>query len=367
MSKETIVFVINSLQRGGAERVVSVLGNSLDEKTYKVIIVCLNEAEQAYQVSNSVKIINLLHRTGKENVLNRVKYGFLTFYRLVKLLLKEKPFCAISFMTSANLWTGISSRLLNIPYIVSERTTPDHTINEFGFLLKWISSIIYRESKAIVVPSKGIEDCMKQTKAFQNLKNYKVIRNPINIFKISSNIKVHSRKFILGVGRLGYEKGFDQLILAFGGLKFYDIDLLIVGEGNEKQNLIELITKLKLNDRVYLLGAKNELLDYYKQAELFVLPSRNEGYPNALIEAMSNGCACVAMNCEFGPSEIIKNGVNGLLVENNNVHLLSKAIFKILINPILKEKLSVNAKQICQTNSLDAISRKWEELIHCES
>ncbi|MET3114436.1 glycosyltransferase involved in cell wall biosynthesis [Pedobacter sp. CG_S7] len=367
MSKATVVFVINSLQRGGAERVVSVLGNSLDQKTYKVIIVCMNEAEQAYQVSKTVTVVNLLHRTGKETIFNRVKYGLLTFFRLLKLLLKEKPYCAISFMTSANLWTGISCKLLNIQYIVSERTTPDHTINEFGFLLKWISYVIYRESKAIVIPSKGIEDCMKQTKVFQNLKNYKVIRNPINIFKISSNIKVHPKKFILGVGRLGYEKGFDQLILAFGSLKFYDIDLLIVGDGIEKQNLNELITKLNLQNRVYLVGAKNELLDYYKQAELFVLPSRNEGYPNALIEAMSNGCACVAMNCEFGPSEIIKNGVNGLLVENNNIHLLSKAIFKILINPIFKEKLSLNAKQICQTNSLDAISRKWEELILCEN
>lgn len=367
MSKPTIVFVINTLQRGGAERVVSVLGNSLDQKAFKVIIVCMNEAEQAYELSKSITIVNLLNRKKNENITRRVYYGVITYYRLVRLLKKEKPYCVISFMTSANLWTGLSCNLLRIPYIVSERTTPDHTVNKFGFVFKWLSYFIYRKSKAIVIPSKGIEDCMKQNKVFENLKNYKVIRNPINTFELSLNSKVHHRKYILGVGRLGYEKGFDQLIRAFNGLSLDDIDLLIVGDGAEKRSLTDLIVKLKLQDRVHLVGAKNELLDYYQQAELFVLPSRNEGYPNALIEAMSIGCPCIAMNCEFGPSEIIKNGVNGILIENNNVHMLSKAIFKVLVNPAYKEKLSINARQIAQTNSLDVISSKWEELILCKN
>jgi glycosyltransferase involved in cell wall biosynthesis len=367
MTKPTLIFVINTLQRGGAERVVSVLGNSLDQREFKVIIVCMNEAEQAYQISKSVTVINLLNRKKNENLPRRISYGVLTYFRLVKLLKKEKPYCVISFMTSANLWTGLSCNLLRIPYIVSERTTPDHTINKFGFLFKWLSFFIYRKSKAIVIPSKGIEDCMKQNKAFENLNNYKVIRNPINVFKESTQSNVHHRKFILGVGRLGYEKGFDQLIKAFSNLSLDDLDLLIVGDGAEKPHLIDLILKLNLQERVYLVGAKNELLDYYQQAELFVLPSRNEGYPNALIEAMSNGCPCIAMNCEFGPSEIIQNGVNGLLVENNNVYMLTKAIFKVLVNPSFKEKLSSNARQICQTNSLEVISKKWEELILCKN
>ena len=364
MSKQTLVFVINTLQRGGAERVVSVLGNSLSQKSYKVMIVCMNEAEHAYQLSDSINVVQLVNRRKKESIARRFSYGFLTFYRLTKLLIKERPYCVISFMTSANLWTGLSCNLLRVPYIVSERTTPDHTINEFGFLFKWLSYFIYKKSKAIVIPSKGIEDCMKQNKTFQNLRNYKVIRNPINIFKISSNVKVHARKFILGVGRLSYEKGFDQLIMAYSNLETSDTDLLIVGGGAEKENLIALISRLNLKDRVHLVGPKTELLDYYQQAELFVLPSRNEGYPNALIEAMSNGCPCIAMNCEFGPSEIIQNGINGLLIENNNVHLLSKAIFKILVNPVFKQKIAKNAKLICQTNSLEVISNKWEDLIY---
>ncbi|WP_432714746.1 glycosyltransferase [Pedobacter sp.] len=361
--KPKIVFVINTLQRGGAERVVSVLGNSFNKKSFDVIIICMNEAEQAYRLSDGVKLIHLLKRKDKETIINRVRYGLLTYKRLFGLLLKERPKCVISFMTSANLFTGLTSSVLRIPYIVSERTTPDHTINEFGFILKWLSYIIYKKSKAIVVPSKGIEDCLRQNKVFSNLQNYKVIRNPINVFSFSAAKNVHHQKFILGVGRLGYEKGFDQLIKAFSMLDMFDVDLLIVGDGAEKQNLINLISRLNLENRIHLVGAKTELLDYYQQAELFVLPSRNEGYPNALIEAMSNGCPCIAMNCEFGPSEIIQDNINGLLIEGNNIHSLSKAMFRVLIDPALKEKISNNAIKIADTNSLDTITKEWQELI----
>ncbi|MNY25386.1 putative poly(glycerol-phosphate) alpha-glucosyltransferase [compost metagenome] len=112
-----------------------------------------------------------------------------------------------------------------------------------------------------------------------------------------------------------------------------------------------------------LAGAKDDLQDYYNQAELFVLPSRNEGYPNALIEAMSNGCPCVAVDCEFGPAEIIEDGQNGILVPKDNVPALTKAMFNVLFDLNLKRKLRNEARLISQTNSLKVISDKWEELI----
>ena len=363
MPKPTIVFVINTLQRGGAERVVSVIGNSLGENKFNVVIACMNVGEQAYRISEQIRVVQLLNRKQKENLIRRIKYGLLTYYSLLKLLNKEKPICVISFMTSANLWNGLSCSMLRIPYVVSERTTPDHTINLFGFVFKWLAYIVYKKSKAIVVPSRGIEDCMKKSNLFSRLSNYQVIKNPINIFTVSTNRTVHHKKFILGVGRLSYEKGFDQLILAYHSLNLLDIDLVIVGGGGEREQLNELIVKLNLQNRVNLIGPVDELLDYYLQAELFVLPSRNEGYPNALIEAMSNGCACIAMNCEFGPSEIIQNRINGMLVENNDIHLLSECISEVLSNPTFKERISRNAKKVRQTNSLTTIAKEWENLI----
>lgn len=358
-----LVFVIYALQKGGAERVLSTLGNSFSAKAYEVTIVCMKEAEQCYPLAEGVRMIALLKRGARENFLMRVFNGMRTYIRLSSVLFRERPFCVVSFMTSANLWTGLSCGLLRIPYIVSERTTPDHTINRFNFFFKWLSYFVYSGSKAVVLPAKGIETCLKNNGLFNRLNNYSIIRNPIYEFKSASHGIVHHRKFILGVGRLSYEKGFDQLIEAFSKLKIKNIDLVIVGQGKEMINLKDQINRLKLQDRVFLAGVKDDLHDYYHQAELFVLPSRNEGYPNALIEAMSSGCPCIAMDCEFGPSEIIDNGWNGILVERDNIPALTKAMFNVLFDLKLKQRLREHARLISQTNSLDVISGKWEELI----
>ena len=112
-----------------------------------------------------------------------------------------------------------------------------------------------------------------------------------------------------------------------------------------------------------LIGSKENLQDYYQQAELFVLPSRNEGYPNALIEAMSMGCPCIAMDCEFGPAEIIENRKNGILVEDRNINMLAASMSEVLNDAVFKNRLSKGGKLIGKTNSQEAITSKWQDLI----
>ena len=361
--KSKLVFVVNSLQGGGAERVVSTLCSCLSKGVFDVTIICLNKETQAYKVADEVKVVNLVERGTNTTILFRVWYAFLTFFSLLFALLRERPKCAISFMTTANLWTGFVCRLVSVPYFVSERITPDYTIHQFNDFFKWFSFKIYSKSKAIVVPARGIEECFKKYKAYETLKNFKTIHNPVSRFKATEASAVYSRKFILGVGRLDKQKGFDLLIDAYHVLKPDHVDLLISGEGPDRRMLEEKIQAYGMADRIKLIGFKSNIHDYYRQAEMFVLSSRNEGYPNALVEAMSFGCAVVAADCEFGPSEIIDNEQNGLLVKANNSFALARAVSKLLTDPILKFRISQNAMQINQTNSLDAISAKWENLI----
>ena len=198
---------------------------------------------------------------------------------------------------------------------------------------------------------------------YKDLDNFRLIRNPINVFPRPSGNSVNKRSFILGVGRLNYIKGFDLLIDAYSKIQTDNIDLIIVGDGNEFRNLKVQIEKLGLEDCVKLHGAKDNLQDYYDQAEIFVLPSRNEGYPNALIEAMSFGCPCIAVDCEFGPSEIIENEINGILVKKSSSADLSAAIKYVLENSSLRKKIARNAQLIKQTNSMKNISTNWGDLI----
>ncbi len=361
MSKE-IIFIINSLQGGGAERVMSTLATNFHNRKHLVNIICLNYAKSEYKIPTDLKIYYLANRN-KSSIIYRIYDALSIFLKLTYLLLSKRPKCVVSFMTTANLWTGLTCLLTSTTYIVSERTTPDHTLNLHKGFLKWFSTYIYKKSKAIVLPSKGIESCLKLNPSFSNIKHYKIIKNPVNQFKVQSVEKVNDKKFILGVGRLSYEKGFDQLIHAFFKLQVKETDLLIVGDGPEKEVLLQLIYSLNIQNKVKLIGHKKNIQDYYSQAELFVLPSRNEGYPNALIEAMSMGCVCIAMNCEFGPSEIIKHHINGFLVEDKNIKKLTKVMSKVLENPVLKDKISAKAKHINSTNSLENITSQWEKLI----
>ncbi len=361
--KTKLLFVVNSLEGGGAERVVSSLGNYFNSKHFSVVIVCLTKAPLAYSVSEQVKVISLVKRKDTAGAGFRALYAALTFSRLLRVLSREKPHCAISFMTTANLWTGITCRILKIPYFVSERTPPDYTIHQFNSFLKWVSFKIYSGSKSIVIPASRMREGFKKSKSFGRLNNFTTINNPVSQFKQSDPMPVHGRKFILAVGRLDPLKAYEQLIEAFYLLQPLNVDLLISGEGPERDSLQRKINSLGLSEKIKLIGFKRNIQDYYRQAEVFVLCSKNEGYPNALVEAMSFGCACVATDCEFGPSEIIRHGESGLLVEVGDAWQLARAILKVLKDPALRQKLCENARRINDTNSLDAITARWENLI----
>lgn len=363
MIKLKLFFVINSLTAGGAERVVTNLANYFNEVGFSVTIVCLSYKEPVYAINKGVKLIYLTNKDKRDHFFYRLWFAAVTFFKLLILLIREKPGCVISFMTSANLWTGLTCSLTGTSFIVSERTTPDNTINKFNFFLKWICYLVYSKSKAIVVPAKAMEGCLKKNKSFQKLNNFYLIKNYVNVFQQASMEQVHYKKFILGVGRLSYEKGFDQLIEAYSKIHSPEIDLIIAGDGNERELLIKRITELGLSNQVRLIGSKENLQDYYLQAELFVLPSRNEGYPNALIEAMSMGCPSIAMDCEFGPSEIIEHRSNGILVEDKNILMLAESMSEVLNDPAFKERLSIGGKLIGKTNAQEVITSKWEALI----
>lgn len=359
-----VFFIINSLGGGGAERVLCNLANTFHRKRYKVAIICLNYTKSAYTLEQGIPVSYLVGRRGSDHIIYRLFYAVQTYLKLVFILLRNRPKCVVSFMTTSNLWSGLACSVVNIPFVVSERTTPDHTVNQFNPLLKRIAFLIYNKSKGIVIPAKGMSEGFKRNKSFSKLNNFVTIHNAVDSDSFISNKPIYpNKRFILGVGRLDRNKGFDVLINAYNKLSLTDIDLLISGEGPERQLLTKQIEDLGLSDKVKLVGFKHNIQDYYSQADLFVLASKNEGYPNALIEAMSVGCPSIATNCEFGPPEIIEHRVNGMLVEVDNVSELAEAIREVLNSPDLRYTISMNGRRIKDTNSESNISSKWEKLI----
>ena len=170
---------------------------------------------------------------------------------------------------------------------------------------------------------------------------------------------------LLAVGRLSRVKGFDLLLRAFevSGLNGTGVRLTILGEGPERASLESLAGELGIAEAVSLPGIVQDPERWMAQCALFVLPSRYEGFPNALLEAMAMGCAVVAADCPSGPRELVLDGENGLLVPPENVEALAAALKALMGDAGLRQRLGERAVFVRQRFAREAIIGRWESLI----
>jgi len=281
--------------------------------------------------------------------------SFYPFFNRIKTLAKifqdEKPDIIISFMIYTNILSTVAAKMARKKIIISERIAYDYYGSK---ILNIIRRFIYLLSDAFV------------TQTFADMKNYNflkkayVIYNPIEIKNRNTNTK--KQNIILGVGRLDKQKGFDVLIKVFNEIQKNNWKLVIAGDGDERKNLEKLIKNLQATN-IELVGKKKDIFKWYEKASIFVLSSKKEGFPNVLIEAMSMGCAVVSFDCPYGPAEIIEDGVNGILVENQNQEKLKQAIEKLMSEENLRDRLSKEAIEVKEKYSLDKIVKEWENII----
>jgi glycosyltransferase involved in cell wall biosynthesis len=166
------------------------------------------------------------------------------------------------------------------------------------------------------------------------------------------------------MGRLIQVKGFDRLLSAFKQLAdtHPDWELVILGEGELRPELERQRTQLGLADRVHLPGFSDNPFLILRAAKLFVMTSHSEGFPYALLEAMSCGLPAVAMDCESGPREIIRPGVDGLLVADGDVDSLAAALDRLMTNEPERQTLAARAAEVLDRFGLEKIITQWEKL-----
>jgi glycosyltransferase involved in cell wall biosynthesis len=279
--------------------------------------------------------------------------------KLRKAILKSRPDLVISFMDLTNVRTLVALIGTKIPVIISERTDPRYNpISRFWSLAR---RLFYPFSAALVVQTQSVAGWAQRVVPACKTS---VIPNFVRTMP-SCKISDREKSMILSVGRLGIEKGHDLLIRAFaaaeGAQKGWDMTIL--GEGNERLNLERLISGLGLTASVHLPGIVKEPAEWMQKTSLFVLTSRYEGFPNALLEAMACGCAVIATDCPSAPAEIINNDINGLLVPAEDVTALSNAMQKIIDDESLRQRLGVQALKVKTTFSQETIMAKWDALI----
>lgn len=349
-----LCFIIYSLGNGGAERVLTTLANYFIDE-YEISIITFNDEKSFYRLDERIKIVPLSSNKNSKNIFDAIKNNISTIIKLIKTIKKVNSDVVISFMTTSNILSILACKILNKPIIISERTNYDFLSSK---IWKKIRKIVYPFCNHLVVQSSY------DLEKYNFVKNVSIIENPLFIKDFSEQIE--RKNYFLAVGRLDKVKGFDMLIEAYSKLNT-SWKLKIVGEGKERKALQDQIESLNLIDKVELLGRKNDIEEYYYKAGIFVLSSRMEGYPNALVEAMACGCPCISFDCKTGPSSIIKNNINGILIANENNEELSNAMNELFLNEEDRQKLSKKALEIRENLDIKKISEKWKFLFRREN
>ncbi len=320
-----------SLEVGGAERVFVTLANGFAERGHSVQVV-LTKPEGALrkELSPAVRIVDL-----------RTYRIWRTVLPLARYLRRERPDALLSTLSQPNLVAILAKRLARVPtrVVVREANTPTR---EFGGAIRLKDRVVpaliarvYRYADAIVAVSKGVQtDLLRLTGLPQT--RIPCIYNPVITQELLQKREAaveHSwfaegaPPVVLAVGRLTAQKDFPTLLRAFARLPA-PARLLILGEGEQRAELEQLAQQLGIPERVQLLGYEPNPFRYMRRASVFVLSSRYEGLPNALIQAMACGCPVVATDCPSGPREILADGKYGALVPVGDVDALADAILQ---------------------------------------
>ena len=355
-----ILFMLGSLDSGGAQRVAVNLCNSFVEKNNDVLIMITKMKSNSYKINNKINIVKL--DDGKFSKLIR---SFSILRKMKNEIINYAPDVIISFLpepTARVLFLKkVCKRISEIPVILSVRADPNVIYRSFKrkITMKWLYGIsdgyIFQTEEAKRFFSKKIQE------------KSKIILNPINKDFFIEEFKGEREKTFVTVGRLTKQKNHELLINAFNILheKYPEFKLYIYGEGELEEDLKDRIKELSLDKNVFLKGTSKRIQDEINNKYSFVLSSDFEGLPNALMEAMALGLPCISTNCTGGgATTLIKDGYNGLIVPVNDTVKLANAMIKLANDYKYAKQLGNEAIKIRDKCSEEIIVSEWLEYIN---
>jgi glycosyltransferase involved in cell wall biosynthesis len=342
---------------GGSEKVLSLLANEWAARGDRVTLLAMAEEHPShFPLHPSVCYRCLGFAAGASTRPGRFATFVQRILSLRRSLRASKPDVIVAFTCRVDTLTILSSLGMRVPVIVSERVDPIawRDIQPWQFM----RTITLPLASAVVSQTQAVADHMRRLVGKRSV----AIANPVPAVEPCQAARKGNR--LVGCGRLTEAKRFDRLIEAFHLLhqRYPQWSLTIGGEGVSRPELEKLIAQRGLGGRVYLPGAYHDPRELLADADIFVLSSEYEGFPNALAEAMACGVPVVSFNCRSGPAEMIRDGVDGLLVPLGNVPALAGAMEKLMREQSLRLTMGKNATEVSSRFSLSLILSKWDRL-----
>lgn len=372
-----LIYCICSLHNpGGMERVLLNKVTYIVERLHWDVTVVTTDQKGRpafYPFPNAVRMvdlgINYTDDNGKHPLMKIA--GYLQRRRrhrklLTKLLMKERADIVVSLYPSEssfipNIKDG-SKKVLELHFCKFFRLQYGRC-GLLGLIDRWRTRL---DEKIVSKFDKFVVLTNEDKGYWGQLPNIEVIPNAaMHMGGHFSDVSFHR---VIAVGRLDYQKGFDRLIKAWAFIqkhdKYKDWHLDIFGQGEWHDMLQDMINHLGLSKGISINRPTNQIGEEYAKSSLIVMTSNYEGFGMVLVEAMACGVPAVAFDCKCGPKDIIKDGINGLLVPNGNIDALAQAMIKIMDNDTYRKELSLNARQVVSTYSEDTVMEKWVKLFN---
>ena len=365
---------------GGAERVLSDKANYLSEYgNHEIMLVSYEQGTHPlpYQLHPSVKYKDLDCRfftLSKYSVLTRL-YHYYRLRRKFKSSLRKlasefRPDVVVLASDWQILITSVLQAVSPVPVIAEFHNAYDYIMRNVGVsessLKRWIIRSLHWQTLKhldkcahMVVLTESDARCWRH-----HFNNVCVIPNPVAFYPDAVDDIPKDPGRIIFVGRFNHEKRIDRLVTAFSQLadNYPQWHVDIFGEGNEKELIEQKIRDYHLEDRVIIHNPTKAIVDEYKRSEMLVLCSEHEARPLVLVEAMACGVPCVALDCPFGPREIITDGVTGLLARDGDVQDLAAKIEWMIVHNEERQEMSRRAREDAAQYKMSVIMKYWEEL-----
>ena len=355
MADKTLLFYINSLEKGGAERVIAQLAERFSADGYRCVLVSSYIAEDEYALSPAVTRRTMEQQKSTES---RLRKNLRRISALRSYIRELRPDAVIAFMQEPSFRAVLAAAGTGVPVIVSVRNDPEK---------EYAGKVGHFVGRRILPHADGCVFQTEQAKAWFPMslqRKSAVILNQVSpaFFERKYSGERHG---IVTVGRLNMQKNQAMLIRAFARIADRtDEELYIYGTGALIDELRSLAEERGVAGRVHFMGNSDRVAEDIAGARIFVLPSDYEGMPNALLEAMALSLPCVATDCPCGgPAAVIRDGENGCLIPVGDETALADRLLRLLSDRALADRLGMAAGRTAEQFRPERVFAVWKDYI----
>jgi GalNAc-alpha-(1->4)-GalNAc-alpha-(1->3)-diNAcBac-PP-undecaprenol alpha-1,4-N-acetyl-D-galactosaminyltransferase len=353
-----IVVVTSDMKSGGSQRVLSTLLNELSNTGVQITLLTRSIPESDFfQLNKNINRTVLQGHEGTGNLFTAIFYNIKWILKLRRAIRQSQAPVVLSFVAGTNILVVLACFRLKLHTVISERNDPAR--QSLGLAWDFLRRLTYRHANVVTANSYGALESLKQ---FVPVHRLAYVPNPL---KVVSRTDVQREKIVLNVGRFHEQKAQDILITAFAMIasEYPEWKLAFLGQGKLKSKLSAQADQEGIGNRILWLPPTPEPYEHYARASVFALPSRHEGTPNALIEAMAAGLPSIVSDASPGPLEVALPDKDVLVVPVEDAEALSAALEKLMVEKNVRQIMGENARKSVGRFEMSGVLATWNRIL----